>query len=79
MMSVTNEGFKGWMNRHPARKAYDSNPAKVCKLYSGQTDPVTKFNTLVENKNLVPLMRASFGRKCQATFSHSVVGVPITP
>ena len=79
MTTVTNEGFKGWMNSHPARKAYDSNPAKVCKLCSGQTDPVTKFKTLAENKNLVLLTKASFGRKCQATFFHSLVGVPINP
>ena len=79
MTTVTNEGFKGWMNSRPARKAYDSNPAKVCKLCSGQTDPVTKFKTLAENKNLVLLMKASFGRKCQATFFHSLVGVPINP
>ena len=37
----------------------------------------SKFKKLAENKNLVLLSRAPLGKKCQTTFYHSVVGVPM--
>ena len=67
------------MNNHTFSHAYDKNPTKVCKLCSRQGDPVTKFKLLAENKNLVLLTKAAFGSKCQATYFHSIVGVPINP
>ena len=79
MPGVSSEGFKEWLNSHVTNEAYNRNPTKVCKLCSGQADPVQKFKALVENKNLVLLIKAPFGGKCQATFFHSVIGCPITP
>ena len=67
------------MNNHAARHAYDENPTKVCKLCSGPGDPVAKFKSLAENKNLVLLTKAAFGKKCQATYFHSIVRIPINP
>ena len=68
-----------WLNGHASRAVYDSNPDKVTKLCGGVANASSKFEKLSNNKNLVLLTRAPFGKKCQATFFHSVVGVPITP
>ena len=72
--SVSDKGFKKWLNNHAARKAYDGNPGRVSKLGSGQADPVGKLKTLAENKNLVLLTRATFEKKVPGHLFHSVVG-----
>ena len=77
MTSESSTGFKEWLNNHIARHAYDKNLTKVCKLCFGQGDPVAKFKLLTENKNLVLLTKVAFENKCQTTYFHSVVGVPI--
>ena len=38
-----------------------------------------KFERLARNKILVLLTKTPIGKKCSATFYHSVVGCPITP
>ena len=40
---------------------------------------MAKFKLLAENKNQVLLTKAAFGNKCQATYFHSIVGIPINP
>ena len=79
MTSESSTGFKEWLNNHTARFVYDKNSTKVYKLCSYLEDPVARFKLLTENKNLVLLTKAAFGNKCQATYFHSVVGVPIKP
>ena len=78
-MTTTPSPWIKWLNDHPSRKVYDENPEKVSKLIHGTGFCTTKFGTLATNKNLVVLSRAQIGRKLQATFYHSVVGVPIVP
>ena len=79
MTTTSTQGWKEWLNTHATRPVYDSNFDKVTKLCTGITDNQAKFEKLTNNKNLVVLSRAPLGKKCQATFYHSVVGVPITP
>ena len=68
-----------WLNKHASRAVYNKNPEKVIMLYRGVTNASSKFEKLANNRNLVLLTRALFGKKCLVTFFHSVVGVPITP
>lgn len=74
---LTTQSWDKWLNGHPARAVYNANPDKVMSLCNGQTDSVLQFKRLVENKNLVLLSWASLGGKCQATFYHSIVGIPM--
>ena len=65
-----------WLNSHKTREAYDKNPGKVKDFLTG-TDGVGKFKKLTLCKNLVVLSKQAMGEKLQATFLHSIVGVPI--
>ena len=55
------------------------NPDKVIKLCKGTSSAKSKFEKLANNKNIVLLFRSAIGKKCQTTFFHSIVGVPILP
>ena len=48
----------------------------MTKLYDG-ADAIANFEKLAKAKNLVLLTKASMGRKCQAIFLHSTVGIPL--
>ena len=76
---MTSSPWIKWLNEHPSRDVYDKNPEKVVKLVSSLGGGPAKFNTLANNKNIVVLSRAQIGKKLQASFFHSVVGIPITP
>ena len=78
MLAVSKPAWAKWLNEHSTRKVYDENPDRVALLCTGAT-PIEKFHKLVGNKNLVLLTRAQLGEKLQATFCHSVVGIPIIP
>ena len=79
MVTISNKGWIKWLNTHTTRQVYDEIPEKVMKLCNGPTSAISKFEKLVQNKNLVLLTRAPLGKKCQATFFHSTVGIHITP
>ena len=79
MNSRSNKSWAEWLNNHPSREVYDAHPGKVVKLCFEQKDGIAKFKKLVENKNIVLLTKSPIGRKLQATFHHSVVGVPLIP
>ena len=79
-MKVTNRaGWTEWLNQHDTRASYDSIPDKVMKLCGGPNGNTSKFEKLVTNKNLVMLTKATLGKKSQATFLHSVVGISMIP
>ena len=79
-MKVTSRvGWAEWLNQHETRASYDSIPDKVTKLCGGPNSNTSKFEKLVTNKNLVMLTKAALGKKCQATFLHSVVGISMIP
>ena len=48
-------------------------------MCGGSLSNTSQFEKLVNNKNLVMLTKAALGKKCQATFLHSVVGIPMIP
>lgn len=73
---VERNNWSNWLNAHPTRGAYDKNPDKVKDLLNG-SDGIGKFKKLTLSKNVVILSRHTLGVKLQATFLHSVVGVPI--
>ena len=79
MTSVSNQGWKKWLNEHTSRSTYDSHPERVAGLLADPGSAETKFEKLARSKNLVLLTKAPIGKKCVATFYHSVVGCPITP
>ena len=68
-----------WLNEHSTRQAYDSNPDKVMKICKGNLSAKSKYEKLANNKNIVLLSRSAIGKKCQTTFFHSIVGIPILP
>ena len=76
---VNGQGWAKWLNEHNSRATYDRYPDRVTKLLSDQGNPETKFERISRNKNLVLLTKAPVGKKCSATFFHSVIGCPITP
>ena len=76
MAPVSNNNWETWLNNHATRKVYDANPTKVVKLLTGSSDSAG-FDHLATNKNLVLISRAILGKKIQATFHHSIVGIPI--
>ena len=66
------------MNFHTTKGAYDKNPDKVKDLLNGSVG-IGKFKKLTLSKNVIILSSHTLGVKLQATFLHSVVGVPIFP
>ena len=70
--------WEEWLSNHPSDTAYDSRPKEVAKLCS-LTDEVKNYDILSKSKNIVLLTRAPMREKFQATFFHSVVGLPIVP
>ena len=76
MMATT---WKDWLNNHKSRARYDRNPERVRKLCDAPGSAAQKFERLAQNKNIVLLSKVPIGKKCQATFLHSVVGCPIAP
>ena len=78
MTSISPQGWTQWLNTHATRQAYDDNPSKVTDLCTGAS-AAEKFDKLSNSKNIVLLSRAPIGKKLQATFFHSVIGIPILP
>lgn len=54
---------------------YNTNLTKVVKFLTRSLDS-TGFDHLATNKNIILITRARLGKKIQATFHHSVVGIP---
>ena len=75
MSAISNTSWTKWLNDHATSQVYVGNPTKVIKLLTRSSDSAG-FNHLAMNKNLVLMTRASLGKKTQATFHHSVVGIP---
>ena len=67
-----------WLSNHDTYATYNALPKEMTKLYDG-TDAVANFDKLVKAKNLVMLTKAPMGGKCQVTFLHSTVGIPLVP
>ena len=76
---VNAQGWAKWLNEHASRATYDRYPERVTRLLSDSGNPEVKFERISRNKNLVLLTKAPVGKKCSATFFHSVIGCPITP
>ena len=76
MTIISNISWTNWINNHATCSVYDANPTKVVKLLTGSSVSAG-FDHLATNKNIVLLSRASLGKKIQATFYHSIVGIPI--
>ena len=79
MNTLSNKGWKKWLNEHTSRSTYERYPDRVAGLLVGTGGPEMKFERLAQNKNLVLLTKAPLGKKGSATFYHSVVSCPITP
>ena len=79
MVLIVSKGWTKWLNKHSTRKFYNDIPEKVKKLCSGPNSATSKFEKLVQNKNLVVMTRSPLGKKCHAILFNSTVGVPVTP
>ena len=75
---TSTDGWAKWLNTHNTYNTYNAHPSKVKDLCN-DTDPSTNFEKLTNSKNIVLLSKAPMGGKCQATFCHSTVGLPILP
>ena len=79
-MTITSKaGWADWLNKHSTKDTYDSIPDKVTNMCIGHLSAVSRFDKLVNAKNLVLLSQSSLSKKLQATFLHSVVGIPMIP
>ena len=75
---TTTQGWLKWINDHTSAGAYNSHPAMVAKIRAGM-DAIVIYERLARSKNIVLVTKAPFGTKLQATFYHSIVGIPILP
>ena len=71
-------GWVKWLDEHDTSTTYDAHPDKVAKICSAAS-ALENFESLCKCKNLVLLNRAPMGKKDQATFLHSTVGLSILP
>ena len=78
MVTLSVDTWAKWLNTHETYATYNALPKEVTKLCDG-TDAVANFDKLAKAKNLVMLTKAPMGGKCQATFLHSTVGIPLIP
>ena len=78
MTNSSTDTWTKWLNEHASRAVYDENPEKVEDVIN-PAKALESYRTLTLSKNLVLLSRAAIGKKAQATFYHSTVGVPILP
>ena len=77
-MTIFTKGWIKWLNKHKTYETYNAYPIAFKGIYNA---PKVKnnFKDLSKAKNLVLLTKALMGGKCQATFFHSTVGIPIIP
>ena len=65
-----------WLNNHATVPTYNAHPIKVKDLCTSNAT-MSNFANLTTSKNIVLLTKSSVGAELQASFFHSVVGVPI--
>lgn len=75
---IYTKGWAKWLNTHNTHTTYKAHPLKVKDLCN-DADPSIIFEELTISKNIVLLLNAPMGGKCQATVCHSTVGLPILP
>jgi len=75
---TTQTGWIKWMDEHSTSNTYNEHPDKVAKICSSSS-ALGNFESLCKCKNLVLLTRAPIGKKVQATFLHSTIGLSILP
>jgi len=78
-MKISNIGWTKWLNDHATYDTYNAHPARVQKICTKESVAMTNFEELTKCKNIILLTTAPMGAKCQATFYHSIVGIPIIP
>ena len=78
IMKTSNATWTSWLNDHTSYATYDAHPTRVKDICSSP-ESTTNFENLTNSKNIILLTKAPMGGKCQATFWHSTVGIPIIP
>ena len=77
-MKTSNATWTSWLNDHASYATYNAHPTMVKDICSSP-ESITNFEKLTSSKNIILLTKAPMGGKCQATFWHSTIGIPIIP
>ena len=75
-MTISTEGWKKWLQEHSTNANYNKIANKIKGICNNASHTVN-FESLVQHKTIVLLTKAPLGAKIQASFFHSIVGIPI--
>ena len=76
---ISDTGWTKWLNDHATYDTYNAHPARVQEICTNESVAMKNFEELTKCKNINLLTKAPMGAKCQATFYHSTVCIPIIP